>query len=419
MSSDFLVYGLLLGMAWTTTLSWVLGFILTVRGLRKQRPLALAANAAIESSGELPLVSVLVPARNEEHRILRKCLRSISEQDYPRLEIIAVNDRSVDATGEILRQAAAQDSRLLVIEGVEPPPDWLGKPHALAQAFGRSRGEWVLATDADMLYQPQAVRTALDFAQRHNYDALTLLPHINCESFWERVFMPTFGWFMLSALPVEKVNDPARVEAIGVGGFFLIRREALQALGGYEAVRDEVVEDIRMAELLKSSGARLRLEYAPDLISTRMQTNLREIWEGFTKNLFAGTKFSPARTVSGAIAVFFFAVLPIVMALVSALMLTASASNLWPLLLLPTSLTWALQITTFGVVNRAWGVPLRYALTVPLGHALFLSILLNSALKIMTGRGVTWKGRKLYDRAGGIAPPRNVAPAKRSRYRDA
>ncbi|MEJ7615484.1 MAG: glycosyltransferase family 2 protein [Pyrinomonadaceae bacterium] len=415
MSFEFLALSLILGMAWMTTLSWALGLVLTVRGIARQQPLAPASDEETIPPSIAPLVSILVPARNEEHRVISACLSSMANQDYPNLEIIAVNDRSTDATGDMLRRTALKDPRIQIIDGVEPPPGWLGKPHALAQAWRVARGEWVLATDADMIYSRSAVRTAVACAVGGNYDALTLIPRVICLSFWERVFMPTFGWFMIIALPIKRVNDPQRREAIGVGGFFLMRRAALERVGGYEAVRDEVAEDLRMAELLKGAGARLRIEYAPELISTRMQTNLREIWEGFTKNLFAGAKFSLIRTVFGAISIFFFAVVPFIVAFTSVVMLIAHVRGPWAMLLIPTLLTWTLQIATFAVVNKTWGLPLGYALTVPLGQTLFLAILLNSAVKIATGSGVTWKGRKLYDRAGGITPPRGAA-TERSPY---
>lgn len=391
---------------WATVLLWLVGFVLTLRGIVAQRPLAPAPPSVVPSAASAPLVSVLIPARNEEHRVLRACLLSILNQDYPALEIIAVNDRSTDATGAILHALARTNPKLQIIDGAELPAGWLGKPYALAQALRAARGSWILATDADMIYAPQAVRTAVVRALDESYDAVTLLPDVECRSFWERVFMPTFGWYMLMAMPLDRVNDAARAEAIGVGGFFLIKQSAIEAVGGYDAVRGEVAEDLRMAELLKMSGARLRLEYAPALISTRMQTNLREIWEGFTKNLFAGAKFSLARTFAGSLAVFLFAVAPPLVAASSLLLLAASARiNPWVGVFLPAFLTWLLQVMIFAAVSRSWKLPPAYALTVPLGHALFTAILLNSAVKIITGRGVMWKGRKLYEREGGVRPP--------------
>jgi chlorobactene glucosyltransferase len=162
---------------------------------------------------------------------------------------------------------------------------------------------------------------------------------------------------------------------------------------------------MRMAELLKQAGARLRIEYAPALISTRMQPTFREIWEGFTKNLFAGAKFNLFQTIIGGLGVLLFVVAPPTGAVASAIALWAGASPEWLRLLVPLFLVWVIEVMIFAIINKSWNTPLAYAFTVPLGHALFVAILFNSAFKIATGSGVTWKGRKLYERAG-VRPPR-------------
>lgn len=406
---------LLIGVAWATVGLWLVGAFLTWRGITRQKRLTPVAYDA--DDGDPPLVSILVPARNEEHRVLGASVRSMLAQDYQRLEVVAVNDRSTDATGSILRSIANTNPRLRVIDGVDPLPQWLGKPHALRQALDASRGEWILATDADMIFDLRAVTTAMTLALAERLDAVTLIPHIHCLSFWERVFMPAFGWFMLMALPIERVNDPRRAEAVGVGGFFLMRRRALERIGGYEAVRGEVAEDLRVAEELKRTGARLRIEYAPELVSTRMQTNFREIWEGFTKNLFAGAKFSFWRAVGAALVVLVFSVAPPVIAIVCAIFVLSGGGGIWVQLFIPTLLVWAIQAATFALVNRTWDVPIAYAFTMPLGHALFVAILLNSAVRVATGRGVMWKGRRLYEREG-VRPPRGKVVMSDSTLRD-
>lgn len=399
----FDAFNLLVWAAWGGVATWLFLALMTLRGLVRQKP--LAAEPAGGGLADGPFVSVLVPARNEEGRVLQPCVRSILAQDYERFEVVAVNDRSTDATGPILHAIARADDRLKVIEGDEPPAGWFGKPHAMQQALSHARGEWVLATDADMIFHPAAVRTALLHARGGGYDAVTFIPRIDAPSFWGRVFMPTFAWFMSVGLPVERVNDPRSSKAVGVGGFFLIRREALRRVGEYGAVRAEVAEDMRMAELLKQSGARLRIDYAPDLVSTQMYSGLSEIWEGFTKNFFAGVKFSLLQTAASILIVLAFMVTPPLTALASAVALASGAGPEWLRLLAPSLAAWVLQVLTFAVVNRSFRVPAAYALTVPLGHALFAAILVNSAFRIATGRGVAWKGRKLYDRAGGVRPP--------------
>lgn len=402
---------MLLGVAWATVALWLAGAWLTLRGLGRQRPLAPVGGYE-PRGGERPLVSALVPARNEERRVLAAALRSMLAQDYESFEVVAVNDRSTDATGAILRGLAREDDKMRVVEGAEPPAGWLGKPHALRQAYAAARGEWILATDADVIFAPEAVGTALKLALEGGHDAVTFIPRVECLSFWERVFMPAFGWFMMLGAPPERVNDPRRPDALGVGGFFMISRAALERVGGYEAVGGEVAEDLRMAELLKKSGARLRLEYAPALVSTRMQTSLGEIWEGFTKNLFAGMKFSVARSLAGACGVLFFSVLPPLAAVVcAALWLNGAGGELAGRLFFPTFAVWCVQAAAFASVNRATGVPAAYGLTAPLGHALFVAILLNSTARVATGRGVNWKGRAVYGRRGVRPPKRDGAAA--------
>lgn len=406
----------LAGIAWVTAALWLVGAFLTLRGLSRQPSLAPVANDDENlKQSDAPLVSVLVPARNEEKRVLGAAINSMLAQDYGNFEIVAVDDRSTDRTGEMLHALAKTNERLRVIDGAPLPDGWLGKPRAMQQALAASRGEWVLATDADMIYERRALRTAMATALTGTYDAVTFIPRVDCLSFWERVFMPVFGWFMVVALPVHRVNDPKRREAIGIGGFFLMRREALRRVGEYNAVRAEVAEDLRMAEALKRSGARLRIEYAPDLCSTRMQTNFSEIWEGFTKNLFAGAEFSLLKAAAGGIGVLIFAVAPLFIALWCVIVGMANGTQAgtgWLRVFVPMVLVWIIQVSIFAVVNRRCGVPISYAFTVPLGHALFVAILANSTIKIATGSGVMWKGRKLYERAGGVRPPRakTIAP---------
>lgn len=398
-------FKLLVWAAWGAVALWLFVAFITLRGLARQKPLRAAPRAELRRD-DAPLISILVPARNEEGRVLSECIRSILAQDYQPFEVIAVNDRSTDATPAILRAIAKADARLSVIDGTETPAGWLGKPHALQQALDSARGSWILATDADMIFHEAAVRTTIAHALKDGYDAVTLIPRVESQTFWEYIFAPTFGWFMAMGMPVERVNNPQRREAIGVGGFFLIRREALLSVGEYRAVRAEVAEDLRMAELLKQSGARLRIEYAPDLTSTRMYAGLSEIWEGFTKNFFAGMQFSLLQTMASIVLALLFIIAPLVIAIVSAVALTLGADGAWLRLLVPALIIWLIQVFTFAAVNKNLDVPVRYALTVPLGHTLFVIILMNSAFRIATGRGVNWKGRKVYERASGIRPSR-------------
>lgn len=388
-------YYILLITAWSTASLWVVALVWTWRELNALKPLRL--NDFLLKENE-PLVSVLLPARNEEKRILRECVDSLLVQDYENFEIIAVNDRSTDRTGEILREIAVKHAKLHVVEGAELPEGWLGKPFVLEQAFAKANGEWILTTDADIIFAPEALKTTVAYAEKNEFDVLTLIPFDICESFWEKVFLPTFCWFRMLAMPPSRVNNPRRPETMGVGNFFLIRREYLEKIGGFEKVKSEVAEDLKLAALLKQNGANFRLDYAPDLIKTRMYSGFREIWEGFTKNLFAGSNFSVLNTVSGAGSILLFGVLPNILIILCLTAWLVTRDSVYISFLFPLVLIYVLQVLVFLLLNRAWQKPLFVSLFAPFGLGLFAAILINSTVKILSGRGVMWKGRAIYSR---------------------
>jgi chlorobactene glucosyltransferase len=385
--------------------AWLFGAALTLLSLARHRRLKPVDDERLKGR-DAPLVSVLIPARNEEHRILSECVRTILAQDYGNFEVVAINDRSFDATGAILRALAATDARLRVIEGAQTRAGWLGKPYALQQALHAAQGSWILATDADMLFHPAALRTAIAHALEKHYDAVTFIPRFEAHSFWERIFTPTWSWSGLVFFQPELLNHPKSGMAIGVGGFFLMRRDALERVGGFEAVRAEVLDDLRMAEILKRAGTRIAVEYAPALVSTRMYSNFGELWESSTKNIFAILKFSVALTLAMLCWTFFMTLLPPLLVVLSASMIAlGSTEEFWRQLLAPNLAVWLIFVSLHALVNRRFEVPARYALTAPLGWVLSCAVLLASAYGVLTGRGLTWKGRKFYER-GGVRPPK-------------
>lgn len=185
-----------LGLAILTVIAWIcafgwLGFAAVVLlGLAGRKPLPAPSISQLATNP--PLVSILLPARNEAHRVLAQAIASVLAQDYKQIEVIAVNDRSTDSTGSILASRAETDDRLRVINTTEPPAGWLGKANALQRAFELSRGEWILTLDADMLLETAAIRTALGHAIAGSYDVLTLMGSFETSSFWERAFTPAW-----------------------------------------------------------------------------------------------------------------------------------------------------------------------------------------------------------------------------------
>ena len=395
---------ILTGFVWLLVFGWLISIVLTLYGLSRQKAL-LPVNDLHMPASEAPFVSVLVPARNEQHRVLSECIRSILAQDYESFDVIAVNDHSTDATGTILETFAKSDHRLRVIEGAEPPAGWLGKPYAMQQALNHARGEWILATDADMIFDKAVLSTAVARMLAAKGDALTLIPHFEAGSFWERVMIPTWTWVLLMFTLVYRIGNPKTPAAVGIGGFFLMRRAVLERVGGYEALKDEVMEDVRLAEMIKRSGARLLTEYAPNLLSTRMYRNFREMWECSTKNWFSGMKFSLSFALLCVFSMHSMSIGPPLIALASALGIAAGVSaDLWSLLV-PAVFAWLLQVLVLAMVSIRSEVSPAYALTAPLGLSFLYAMLFDSSIRITTGRGVTWKGRRIYERRG-VRPPR-------------
>ncbi len=238
-------------------------------------------------AGEMPLVSVIVPARDEEQAIERT-VRAFLAQTWPSLELIVVNDRSTDSTGAILARLSLEDSRLIVINNEEPPPGWLGKPWALHQGSLHARGELLLFVDADVIYEPDAVTAAVLHLQERNVPMLSLFPRFVMRGFWEHIAMPNLPFFAFTVLPLWLSNrSRVRVLAIGGGTGNLIHRADYDAVGGHEALRDAVVDDVGLARLVRRGGRPTQVARADDLVSVRMYNGLGEIVRGFTKNAFA------------------------------------------------------------------------------------------------------------------------------------
>jgi chlorobactene glucosyltransferase len=260
-------------------LSWVAAFgrlllnLLLVPRLRSRAP------------RRAPLVSLIVPARDEE-RTIERAVRAFLAQTYQQLEVIVVNDRSTDATGAIL--AGIDDPRLVVITGEEPSPGWLGKPWALAQGSRHARGELLLFVDADVVYAPEAVEAAVAQLEESGVAMLSLFPRFEMHGFWEHVAMPNLSFFAFVFLPLW-LGNRTRLPILGAGGGpgNLVRREVYDQVGGHEALRDAVIDDVALARLVRRGGHRSTFVRGDDFVSVRMYHGLREVIEGFTKNAFS------------------------------------------------------------------------------------------------------------------------------------
>jgi chlorobactene glucosyltransferase len=344
---------------------------------------------AAPPSETLPFLSIVVPARDEE-RSIERCVRSLLAQEWLDFEVIVVDDRSTDATHDILARLAREDTRLRVVRGAPLPAGWIGKPWALVQGERLARGSWLLFTDADSTHEPRGNASALWFATRLGIDALTLGTRQELGSFWERAMLPSIlGLILYVSGTIGELNNPARPErALANGQYILVSRHAYDALGGHAALRAEIVEDVEFAKRLKADGRyRMILAGGDRIASVRMYQSLAEIWAGFTKNVFLGAK-GDMRAIS--LGVVFSSMISIVP---PALAVTALFRRRYELAFEALATSIAIVATASWGMQRA-AFPRRLALLQPLGTAVFAAIALNSSFRVLSGRGVEWSGRR-------------------------
>jgi chlorobactene glucosyltransferase len=256
---------------------WVLAFARTLLNL------ALTPRLAPRLPRRFPRVSVIIPARDEE-RTIERTVRAFLAQTYPEVETIVVNDRSVDRTGEIL----ARFESIVVVNNEEPPPGWLGKPWALHQGSRHATGELLLFVDADVIYEPDAVTSAVAHLETCDAALLSLFPRLEMHGFWEHIVMPNLAVFAFTFLPLWLANrTQIPLLAVGGGPGNLVRRKDYEAMGGHESLKDAVVDDVALARLMRRGRRRTEAVRAEGSVTVRMYHGLGEIIRGFTKNAFA------------------------------------------------------------------------------------------------------------------------------------
>jgi len=230
------------------------------------------------------LVSVVVPARNEEANIAG-CLQSLLAQGES-VEILVADDASDDRTADLVREMASRAPNLRLIAVPPLPSGWLGKNHAVHVAVKQARGDWLLLTDADTRHAEGSLRGMVDWAEKAKLDLVSLSPQQEVQSWWERAVIPLVYQRLARLYPFERVNDPADPLAAANGQYILIRREVYSRLGGHEAIRGELLEDVALARRAKQAGCRIWFGPGDGVVRTRMYRQFSEMWQGWTKNFF-------------------------------------------------------------------------------------------------------------------------------------
>ena len=355
-----------------------------------------------EQLANYPLVSIIVPARNEERNIQR-CVESLLEQNYPDYEVIVVDDGSTDETPDILEniiQTHPQSNRLWVLRlHDELPEGWAGKPHAIHAGVKESDGDWLLFTDADTWHAPNALQSTLTSALKTGSDLYTLSTAQELPGFWEKVMMPMAYIGISMMYPIKKVNDPLSSIAIANGQFILIRRAVYDILGGYARpeLRNTLLDDRDLANTIKQQGFRLMLEDGRDLVRVQMYRGLREAWQGWRKNAFLGSRGGVAFVILQLIGLPMVAIVPFLLPLIAWMsrhkldrggFITSSEIGAAMLLELGPLLSYHISI------DKELKVPWYYAFAYPLAASLFECILAQSAWRVLRHKGIDWRGRQ-------------------------
>lgn len=347
-----------------------------------------------------PRVSIIVPARNEEAEI-GNCLRSLLSLDYDNYEVIAVNDRSTDRTGDIMDGLVSEQSQnrhpvpaknagtrmghasLKVIHHTELPPGWLGKTHAMWTAANVASGDWILFTDADVIFKPDALRRALAYAEAEPADHVVLFPRMLMKRPGEYMMIAFFQTMFMFGHRPWKVADPSTNDHMGVGAFNLVRRRVYEAVGTYKALRMEVLDDMKLGKVVKKAGFAQRNVFGGELISIHWAHGAFGIVNNLTKNFFAVLSFQWWRTVISAFGLAFL--------------------NFGPFLGTWLAPGWervpfaiALGSMFLIYIGMSWrsSVPPYYFLLHPASTAMFIYTLLRSMFLTLRNDGIVWRGTK-------------------------
>lgn len=329
---------------------------------------------------DCPRISLIFAARDEQEK-LSAALATLGALDYPNLEIIAVDDRSQDATGKILDDFATQNQRLKVIHVAELPAGWLGKPHALQKAYELSTGEWLLFTDADVKFRPDVLRRVVGLIRNRRLDHLTLLGDVERSGFWDTVLLTFFGMGFQLATDPYQVSNPNSRSYVGVGAFQILRRAAYETMGTHKRLAMEVIDDMKLGKLVKLAGFRSAVGVAQDAVSVEWHLGLGNLVRGLEKNFFAGAQFRATTAASQIFALLVMNVLPYF-----GLLFGHGTVRIFAAIAVLVATCFHLGI---DIVMR---VSPLYCLTLPLGAVLFSYMLLRSTLVTLKQGGIVWRG---------------------------
>jgi hopene-associated glycosyltransferase HpnB len=380
---------------WLATLS-LAGWLYLALGRGAFWHAASLPEPAGPSRQRLPDVVAVMPARNEAAYVART-LHSLIAQDYPgRVGVILVDDNSEDLTRAIAEATTTRPGRLLEVIGARPlPAGWSGKLWAVSEGLRRGF-EWmpdapyVLLTDADVQHDPGNLRRLVAKAEADRLDLVSLMVRLHCQKPWERLLIPPFVFFFRQLYPFAAVNRQQRAEAAANGGCILVRREALRRIGGIEAIRDRLIDDVALAQRIKhypTPGAgRIWLGLTGSTRSLRDETRLSDIWEMVAR--YADTRLGHSRSL----------LVLAVLAMLDLYLVPPLALIGWPLHGSSTVAAlglagWLCMTLAYWPIVRLHRLRPYWALTLPLAALFYTAMTIDSALQYRRGTGGRWKGR--------------------------
>jgi len=331
-----------------------------------------------------PFVSVLIPARNEENNIAG-CVSSLLKSDYPRMEIIVLDDNSTDKTFVMAKRLSAGRKNLRVVKGKKLPQGWTGKNWSCHQLSEVARGEWLLFTDADTRHSPRSISIALASALQSQSNFLTCIPGLVAKTWSEKLFMPIIQFAFLVLIPFRLLNiaDDSRLP-LGIGPFILIKNDCYSSCGGHESIKGKIVDDMALAKKVKRDRGKISVIDGTDIVSLRFYTSFKSLWKGFSKNCYVALGGSLYRLVGVFLGCYFLFIYPYLNLYAA---IQAQQSLTLPLLqVLTISLTRVIMALRFKA-------SLLFALLHPFSIILVLSILLNSFRLSLFKKKLEWKER--------------------------
>jgi glycosyltransferase involved in cell wall biosynthesis len=376
-----------------TYFHWIAGTILAVVWLSRAIDAALGVRTLADISqpewDRMPdiaknRVAIIVPARNEEAAI-KQALDQLLALDYSNYQVIAVDDRSTDRTGEIMDEVASASSGKLKVAHVrELPPGWLGKTHAMWTAANQAgKPDWLLFTDADVMFRKDVLRRAIAYAEAERADHLVVFPRIIMKRSSEKMMIAFFQLLFVFGHRPWKVADPKAKDHMGVGAFNLVRRSAYESVGTYEALRFEVVDDMKLGKVIKNAGFRQRVAFGDDLIEVRWARGARGVVNNLTKNFFAVMSFQTWRALLACVGMAFLNLMPFV-----AVLIAPGWSRI------PYGVALASMFFLYAGIWRQGEIHPWYFFLHPVSTTLFIYTMLRSTFLTLWNGGVEWRGTK-------------------------